>query len=216
MAPENEAALEAQEEVLADRFDTLEPSSVELLGDTGRRSPRVRALHLHRLADEHLEASRGAVEGISLGHASIVTEGRLHPALAGAVAAAVWAGFEPLDRRLFRCDYSDVAVLGKLFTSGRLARPVGLAIHLANGAAFGLVYAQARQRLPAPKRGLALTMALAEHVALYPLTYFVDRHHPARGEDGVPALLTNRRAFAQATLRHALFGALLGRLSRPR
>jgi hypothetical protein len=57
-------------------------------------------------------------------------------------------------------------------------------------------------------------MALAEHVALYPLSYFVDRHHPARGETGIPPLFTNPRAFAQATLRHALFGVVLGRLSR--
>jgi hypothetical protein len=58
-------------------------------------------------------------------------------------------------------------------------------------------------------------MALAEHVALYPLSYFVDRYHPARGEKGVPPLRTNARAFGQATLRHAVFGLLLGRLARP-
>jgi hypothetical protein len=145
---------------------------------------------------------------------SIVTEERLHPALAGAVAATAWAALEPLDRRIFRCDYSDVAVLGKAVTRGRLARPVGLAIHAANGALFGLAYEQARRRLPLPARQLALAMALAEHVALYPLSYFVDRHHPARGEDGVPPLLTNIRAFGQATVRHAVFGVLLGRLSR--
>jgi hypothetical protein len=57
-------------------------------------------------------------------------------------------------------------------------------------------------------------MALAEHAGLYPLCYFVDRYHPARGEEGVPPLLTNKRAFAQATARHALFGLVLGRLVR--
>jgi hypothetical protein len=62
-------------------------------------------------------------------------------------------------------------------------------------------------------RRLALGMALAEHVALYPLAYFVDRYHPARGEEGIPPLLTNPRAFAQATARHALFGLLLGLLT---
>jgi hypothetical protein len=145
---------------------------------------------------------------------SIVTEGRLHPALAGAVAATAWAALEPLDRRIFRCDYSDVAVLGKALTRGRLARPLGLALHAANGAIFGLAYDQARRQLPIPQRRLALGMALAEHVALYPLVYFVDRYHPARGQEGIPPLLTNARAFAQATVRHALFGVLLGRLSR--
>ncbi len=146
-----------------------------------------------------------------------MTEGRLHPALAGAVAATVWAAVEPLDRRVFRCDYSDVAVLGKAVTGGRLAGPVGLAIHAVNGAVFGLAYDQVRRRLPTPDRRLALGMALAEHVALYHgLSYLVDRYHPARGEVGVPPLLTNARAFAQATVRHALFGLLLGRLARPR
>jgi hypothetical protein len=56
-------------------------------------------------------------------------------------------------------------------------------------------------------------MALAEHVALYPLCFLIDRFHPARGEPGVPPLATNGRAFAQATWRHALFGAVLSRLA---
>ena len=54
-------------------------------------------------------------------------------------------------------------------------------------------------------------MALAEHIALYPFCALVDRHHPARGEPGIPPLLRNPRAFAQATLRHLLFGVLLAR-----
>ena len=64
-----------------------------------------------------------------------------------------------------------------------------------------------------PKR-LAIGMAVAEHLALYPLNALVDRYHPARGEPGLPPLLTSPRAFAQATWRHVLCGALLGRLAR--
>jgi hypothetical protein len=139
--------------------------------------------------------------------------GHVRAAAAGAAAAAVWALEEPLDRRLLRCDYSDVALLGKAVTRGPGWRAAGLAIHLANGAVFGLAYGRARAVLPIGPRKLALAMALAEHVALYPLCAIVDRHHPARGEPGVPPLLTNRRAFAQATWRHALFGAVLGRLA---
>jgi len=75
--------------------------------------------------------------------------GRMRAALAGGMAAALWGVQEPRDKRLFRCDYSDVAVLGKA----------------------------------------------------------------ARGESGVPRLLTNARAFGQATWRHAPFGAVLGRLA---
>ena len=57
---------------------------------------------------------------------------------------------------------------------------------------------------------LALAMALGEHIALYPLSHFVDRYHPRRGERGVPPLLKSSRAFGQATWRHALFGLVLG------
>lgn len=138
----------------------------------------------------------------------------VHPAAAGALAATAWALLELLDRRIFRSDYSDVALLGKALTRGRSWRAVGLALHAGNGAIFGLVYDAARRRLSIDDRRLALGMALAEHVALYPLAYFVDRFHPARGEAGIPPLLTNPRAFAQATARHALFGVLLGRLAR--
>ena len=139
--------------------------------------------------------------------------GRMRAAVAGAAAAAVWAAQEPLDRRLFRYDYSDVAVLGKAVTRGPRWRATGLAIHLLNGTMFGLAYHDARKHLPIPPRRLALGMALAEHLALYPLTYVVDRYHPARGQPGVPTLLTSPRAFAQATWRHGVFGLVLGRLA---
>ena len=82
-----------------------------------------------------------------------------------------------------------------------------------NGAVFGLVYDEARRRLAVEPRRLALEMALGEHVALYPLAFFLDRYHPARGQPGIPPLLANGRAYAQATIRHAIFGLVLGRLA---
>ena len=138
---------------------------------------------------------------------------RARAVTAGAVAAVVWAMQEPLDQLLLRCDYSDVAVLGKGVTRGAHWRRVGLALHVLNGALFGLTFHGAHLRVRVGPRRLALGMALAEHVALYPLCYVVDRHHPASGERGVPPLLTNPRAFVQATWRHALFGIVLGRLA---
>ena len=138
---------------------------------------------------------------------------RLRSAAAGAVAAAVWALQEPLDQRVLGCDYSDVAVLGKGLTRRPNWRRVGLAAHMVNGATFGLAFHEARRRIPIGPRKLALGMALAEHVALYPLCYVIDRYHPARGEPGVPPLLRSPRAFAQATWRHAVFGMVLGRLA---
>lgn len=137
-------------------------------------------------------------------------------ALAGGAAAAIWALQEPLDQRVLRCDYSDVAVLGKAVTRGRAWRAIGLAMHVGNGALFGLAYEHVRRRLDVPPRRIAVGLALTEHVGLYPLGFFIDRYHPARGEAGVPPLLTNGRAFAQATWRHLLFGVVLGRLATRR
>lgn len=137
---------------------------------------------------------------------------RTHAALGGAAAALVWAAAEPVDRRLLRHDYSDVAVLGKFLTRSRWWPLAGLALHAANGATFGLAFDSVRRRTGARPRRLALTLALAEHVALFPLGYLVDRTHPARREPGLATLFSGR-AFVQATWRHALFGAVLGRLS---
>ena len=141
----------------------------------------------------------------------------MHPRLravgAGAVAALVWGALEPLDRRLFRHDYSDIAVLGKAFTQRAGWRPLGFAIHALNGAIFGAVYYEIAKRVSRDPRRLALELALLEHLTLFPTGTLVDRHHPARGEAGV-ARLFSRQAFAQATARHALFGVLLGRLAR--
>jgi hypothetical protein len=138
---------------------------------------------------------------------------RRRAAAAGAAAAVLWGLAEPVDQRLLRYDYSDVAVLGKALTRGPRWRVVGFALHAVNGAVFGLVFDEFRRRLPVGPRRLAVTMALAEHTALYPLCAVIDRHHPARGEPGVPPLLTSPRAFAQATWRHLLFGLVLGRLA---
>jgi len=125
----------------------------------------------------------------------------------------MWAAQEPVDQRVFGCDYSDVAILGKAVTRRRHWRPAGLAVHVANGALFGLAFHELRHRTRVGPRRLALAMALGEHVALYPLSAFVDRFHPARGTEGIPPLLTSSRALAQATWRHALFGAALGLLA---
>lgn len=142
-----------------------------------------------------------------------ITHSRVRAAAAGAAAATVWGVLEPLDQRLLRYGYSDIALLGKAVTRGPRWRALGFALHAANGAVFGLAYHRLRGRVPVGPQRLAVGMALGEHLALYPLNALVDRFHPARGEDGVPPLLMSPRAFAQATWRHLLFGALLARLA---
>ena len=136
----------------------------------------------------------------------------LRGALAGATAAAVWAAQQPLDQRAFGCAYDDVDMLGKLVTDGRGAYPVGLAMHLVNGAVFGAIYANAAPTLPVPSVLRGPLAGLAEHIATWPGTLALARIHPAASE--LPALWGSGRAFGQATWRHLLFGAVLGELER--
>jgi hypothetical protein len=133
-------------------------------------------------------------------------------AIAGAAAAAAWAAQQPADKRAFDCGYDDVELLGKLVIRSDAWPAAGLALHLASGAIFGAAYAQLRPFLPGPLTGRAVTMALAEHVALWPLGRLTDRYHPARAE--LTPLANNANAFAQATWRHLLFGLALGELER--
>jgi hypothetical protein len=121
---------------------------------------------------------------------------RLRAACAGALAAVVWGLQEPFDQRVFGCDYSDVELLG------RGSWPRGLLIHAANGALFGVAFDAVRRRVDIEQRRLALALALAEHMTLWPLIGLVDEE-----------LATSPQAFAQATYRHALFGVILGRLA---
>ena len=134
----------------------------------------------------------------------------LRGALAGAAAAAVWAAQQPLDQRVFGVAYDDVELLGRFVTDGRAAYPIGLAMHLANGAVFGALYANAGRALPVPAVLRGPLAGLAEHLATWPGTAAISRVHPAAGE--LPELWGSGTAFAQATWRHLLFGTVLGEL----
>src|SRR4051794_41189650 len=92
----------------------------------------------------------------------------LRGVLAGPAAAAVWARQQPLDQRVFGCDYDDVEPLGRFVTNGRAAYPVGLAIHLLNGAVFGATYANASRALPVPAFLRGPLAGMAEHLATWP------------------------------------------------
>jgi hypothetical protein len=133
-------------------------------------------------------------------------------ALAGGLAAAVWAAGEPLDKKVFRFAYSDIALLGKLVTRGPRWRIVGLGLHVLNGAIAGLVFWALHRWIGGPVFGGAVAFALVEHAVTYPLTLLSDRLHPARGAPELPPMASSGRAFAQATYRHLLFGVVLGAL----
>jgi hypothetical protein len=132
--------------------------------------------------------------------------------VSGAIAAAVWAIAQPLDKLLFGSRYDDVELLGRAVVSGDGWYPAGLALHMGNGAAFGALYSYVAPVLPLPSSLRGPTLALSEHLVIWPLTVASDRFHPAREQ--LPDLGGNRRAFAQATFRHLLFGVVLGELER--
>ena len=124
--------------------------------------------------------------------------------LAGGIAAALWAAQQPLDKRVFRSGYDDVELLGKAIVKGDDWPAAGLALHVANGIAVGAAYAQLRRFMPGPAVAQGTGLAVAEHVALWPLVALVERHHPRRRE--LARLGGNPAAFWQGLYRHALFG----------
>lgn len=128
------------------------------------------------------------------------------------MAAAVWAAEQPLDKLLFGCRYDDVELLGRSVVNGDGWYPAGLALHVGNGAVLGALYANVAPVLPLPPILRGPTVAFSEHLAVWPLALVSDRMHPARKQ--LPDLAGNRRAFAQATIRHLLFGLVLGEVER--
>jgi hypothetical protein len=136
----------------------------------------------------------------------------LRGALAGTVAAGVWAAQMPLDKRAFGYPYDDVELLGKTLTRRRAWYALGLAWHLQNGAAFGAAYANLAPSVPLPSWSRGPLAALGENFLAWPASLLVDRFHPARRD--LAPLAGSGRALAQATWRHLLFGVVLGELER--
>jgi hypothetical protein len=68
MAPHDDAVLEREQEILADRFHALEAMAVDSLGNAKKRGARMRRVGPHHLSLQHAEAFRGAMDCVSLGH----------------------------------------------------------------------------------------------------------------------------------------------------
>jgi hypothetical protein len=145
-----------------------------------------------------LDRSRGGAGGVLSG------------AAAGCAAAAVWAASEPALRRLAHTPYSDVRLLGRTVVRNRAWPAAGIALHLANGALFGAAFRRAGLR------GIrsAVVAAELENLVLWPAFLVVDRVHPDRREGVWPPLLRSRRVAAYELAAHALFGVVLGTLTR--
>jgi len=133
---------------------------------------------------------------------------------AGMIAAGAWAAAEPWLSRVGGAGFTDIELLRGLTEAlapgrSKVGRPVGVALHLVNGAAFGAVFATLGGR--GIVRGVL--GAELEYALLWPLMAWADRAHPARRAGRWPPLLRSRRIFAQEVAAHALFGAVLGALT---
>jgi hypothetical protein len=127
----------------------------------------------------------------------------------GIAAAGVWAAAEPIvGRALGVAWYSDARLLGRTLTNGPLWRPLGIAVHLANGGTFGAVFARLGGR--GWKQGVLA--AEAESVLLWPGMAVIDRVHADRRSGEWPTLFLNGRVFAYEVVVHAIFGVVLGAL----
>lgn len=130
-------------------------------------------------------------------------------AVAGTIAAALWAVAEPLGQRILRTPYSDARLLGALFTRGRAWRPIGLLSHLMNGAVFGAAFARFGGH--GWRRGVLA--AEMENILLWPTMAVFDRIHPDRRSGGWSPLLSSVRVFVYEAMMHGLFGVVLGVLT---
>jgi hypothetical protein len=132
----------------------------------------------------------------------------LRAALAGAAAAGCWAAAEPLLARATGGYHRQARLIGRVLAPDGSWRTVGLAVHLANGAAFGIAF----DRLGGYGVARGVAAAEAENALLWPLVGVLDRIHPDVRSGTWPPLLRNRHAAAQEVLGHAVFGAVLGGL----
>jgi hypothetical protein len=134
----------------------------------------------------------------------------LHAAAAGAIAAAIWIAAEPVTRRLAGGTHRELRLISGLLSPGRGGVGLGLAVHLANGAAFGWAFS----RLGGYGVGRAVVAAQAENAILWPGMAVADRVHPDTRSGAWPKLLTDRGTIAQEIGGHLVFGVVLGALIR--
>jgi hypothetical protein len=131
----------------------------------------------------------GIVSGLA-GGAAFAAVMKLDIALSG----------EPVD------DFRLLAAFGPLRGKWRI---VGPAIHAANSASLGALFALTSDRLRGPGWRRGLTFALIENTVLWPVIIVLDRVHPAIRSGDLPPY--NRLwPFIAENVRHAAFGIALG------
>jgi hypothetical protein len=129
-------------------------------------------------------------------------------AAAGAAAAAVWVAVEPVWRRALRSPHSELRLVGRMLASESSWKPVGLVMHLANGAIFGMAF----DRLGGRGVRTAVLAAQVENALLWPSMLIVDRIHPDVRDGSWPPLARDPRVIAHEVAGHLVFGVVLGGL----
>jgi hypothetical protein len=132
----------------------------------------------------------------------------LRAAGAGVAGAAAWVLAEPVLHRTLGAPHGEVRLVGRLLAPDRAWRSVGLAVHLANGAAFGILF----DRLGGRGMRAAVIAAQLENAALWPAMTIVDRLHPDVRSGHWPPLARNPRVIAHEIAGHLVFGVVLGGL----
>ena len=132
-------------------------------------------------------------------------------AMAGIVGGLAHAAMNEVDRRVLNYNADDLALLGGVFTDDtRVARTIGLGMHLNFAAIFGATYAillHPKTDDDAMAKGLGF--AILEHVSLFPLGKIVDNHHPHVKSGKCDPFFTPT-SFVEASLRHIVLGLGLG------
>jgi hypothetical protein len=122
--------------------------------------------------------------------------------------AAAWVLAEPGLHRAFGSAHGELRMVGRMLAPEDAWLPVGLAVHLANGAAFGIAF----DRLGGSGIRAAVFAAQLENAVLWPTMSIVDRLHPDVRSGRWPALARNPRAAAHEVGGHLVFGIVLGAL----
>jgi hypothetical protein len=134
----------------------------------------------------------------------------VHAALAGAAAAAAWIASEPITRRLTGGTHRELRLISGSLAGDRGGDRLGWAVHLANGAAFGVAF----RRLGGHGIRHGVIAAQTENALLWPVMAIVDRFHPDVRSGRWPKLFSDRGTIAQEIASHVVFGAVLGVLIR--
>jgi hypothetical protein len=132
-------------------------------------------------------------------------------AAAGIAAAAVWIAVEPVWRRAFGGPHTELRLVGRMLAPEAWWKPVGAAVHLANGAMFGIAF----DRLGGRGVRQAVVAAQVENAVLWPTMLVVDRVHPDVRDGSWPRLARDPRVVAQELAGHLVFGVVLGALQQP-